>query len=241
MAIRAILFDLGDTLFRLHPLPEDFRPALAGVLRDVVAEADAVQLAGEIQDAIRDAWEASSGPGLTAEVDNAGTIADVLEGIDNADLPRLARRLADVFGKADVARFEAGEDCGDRVATFLNRGVRLGLVSNTSTRPDLLAGYMDQVGLTASLFQTMLFSSATGIRKPNPKVYERALRRMGTRPDETLFVGDRVGEDIRGPMAAGMYAVLTHEFRQEDPGSARPIAVVRELLDVHEVLRTLRT
>ena len=242
VAIRAILFDLGDTLFRLKPFPEDLRPELARVLSDACPPESVVALADDIHETILEAWRESHGPGLTAEVDNAGTIAQLLEdteGLANLDVTRLSRRLADVFSKADVGRFDAGEDCGDRVATFLDRGVSLGIVSNTSTRPELLTGFMDLVGLTPSLFRVMLFSVRLGVRKPNPKIYARALAGMGYKPQQTLFVGDRVREDVRGPMAAGMHAALTHEFRREEVGIARPVAVVQELLDVHQVLRDL--
>ena len=242
MAIRAILFDLGDTLFGLNPYPDDLRPELSRVLADACAANLVPGLAAEVHETVLEAWRDSYGPGLTAEVDNAGTIAQVLEDADSmgdVDISRLSRRLADVFGRADIGRFNAPEGCGDRVATFLDRGVSLGLVSNTSTRPELLKGFMDHVGLTPSLFRVMLFSVRLGVRKPNPKIYARALAGMGFKPEQTLFVGDRVREDIRGPMAAGMHAALTHEYRQEEVGMARPVAVVNELLDVHQVLRDL--
>jgi len=47
------------------------------------------------------------------------------------------------------------------------------------------------------------------------------LKKLGADPSRTLFVGDRVREDVQGPQALGMRAVLTREWRQEDdPGVA---------------------
>src|SRR6202035_2828839 len=67
----------------------------------------------------------------------------------------------------------------------------------------------------------LTFSSKTGVRKPHAAIYQDALAKVGVDPSRTLFVGDRVREDVRGPKSLGMRAVLTREFRQEDdPGVA---------------------
>jgi putative hydrolase of the HAD superfamily len=65
------------------------------------------------------------------------------------------------------------------------------------------------------------FSSEVGVRKPHREIYADALKKLGADPSRTLFVGDRVREDVQGPQALGMRAVLTREWRQEDdPGVA---------------------
>ena len=58
---------------------------------------------------------------------------------------------------------------------------------------------------------------------------------LATAAEDTIFVGDRVREDVRGPQLLGMRGVLTHEFRQEDSAGSAPHAVIqdlRELLDI---------
>jgi len=73
----------------------------------------------------------------------------------------------------------------------------------------------------ADFFDAVSFSSEVGVRKPHPAIYADALRKLGADPSRTLFVGDRVREDVQGPQAQGMRAVLTREWRQEDdPGVA---------------------
>ena len=55
------------------------------------------------------------------------------------------------------------------------------------------------------------------IGKPNPAMYQFALERMGTSPDETLVVGDRLETDIAGaqnlnsPTALVLSGVTTQE------------------------------
>jgi putative hydrolase of the HAD superfamily len=73
----------------------------------------------------------------------------------------------------------------------------------------------------ANYFDAVTFSSEVGVRKPHPEIYADALKKLGADPARTLFVGDRVLEDVQGPKALGMRAVLTREWRQEnDPGVA---------------------
>ncbi|MEO9255312.1 MAG: HAD hydrolase-like protein, partial [Tepidiformaceae bacterium] len=63
-----------------------------------------------------------------------------------------------------------------------------------------------------------------------------ALRRLSIEPGEAVFVGDRVREDVLGPQAVGITAVLTHEFRQEDPSAATPLGVIQSLSDLESLL-----
>lgn len=48
----------------------------------------------------------------------------------------------------------------------------------------------------------------TIIGKPEPFLYQQALRRLGTRPQETLAVGDRLETDILGACRTGIPSVL---------------------------------
>ncbi len=47
-------------------------------------------------------------------------------------------------------------------------------------------------------------SGAIGISKPDPRIFEPALRALGTAPERTLYVGDTVHADVNGSRAAGM-------------------------------------
>jgi 4-nitrophenyl phosphatase len=46
------------------------------------------------------------------------------------------------------------------------------------------------------------------IGKPEPLLYEMALKRLGTLPEETLAIGDRLETDIAGAQAAGIHTAL---------------------------------
>lgn len=56
--------------------------------------------------------------------------------------------------------------------------------------------------------------AATGVSpvvtgKPEPRMYEEALRRMDARPENTAMIGDRIDTDIAGAIPIGLTTVLT--------------------------------
>ena len=63
------------------------------------------------------------------------------------------------------------------------------------------------------LFDTIVLSSAVGVKKPDPRIFRLALRRIGARPAEAVFVGDDFHVDIEGARRTGM-AVLPVTSRQ---------------------------
>jgi FMN phosphatase YigB (HAD superfamily) len=79
-----------------------------------------------------------------------------------------------------------------------------------------------------------------GTRKPDPAIFADALGKVGTEAAATVFVGDRLVDDVGGARAAGMRTVLTRQFRQEEPGhDLRPDAVIERLTDLPAALEAL--
>jgi putative hydrolase of the HAD superfamily len=87
-------------------------------------------------------------------------------------------------------------------------GLRLGIVSNSEGRlPELF----EHVGL-ADAFELVVDSAIEGVRKPDPELFRRALRRMGLRAERALYAGDIPSVDVDGAHAAGMHAALIDPF-----------------------------
>jgi len=60
----------------------------------------------------------------------------------------------------------------------------------------------------APLFDAAVFSCDLGVRKPNPKIYLEACRRLNVEPAECYFVGDGGSRELSGAAELGMHAVL---------------------------------
>ena len=60
------------------------------------------------------------------------------------------------------------------------------------------------------------------MRKPHPAIFERALDALAVEPERTLFVGDRLYEDVRGAAEVGMTTVQALWFRASTPTARSP-------------------
>jgi putative hydrolase of the HAD superfamily len=115
-------------------------------------------------------------------------------------------------------------------------GYRTGLVSNVTLRASLMREDLDRTGLGRRLDATV-FSSEVGVRKPDPRIFREAMERLGVDPPETVFVGDRLLDDITGAQAVGMRAIHTRQFRGEPSREGvEPDATIESIAELPAVL-----
>lgn len=84
-------------------------------------------------------------------------------------------------------------------------GVRMGIVSNT-TNPGFMKDYEITLMGMDSYFEFAIYSSELTWRKPHAEIYREAIRRLGLKAGDILFVGDDLRMDVKGSQAAGMRA-----------------------------------
>jgi putative hydrolase of the HAD superfamily len=109
------------------------------------------------------------------------------------------------------------------------RGLKLGICSNAPFPPEMMRRQLRSNGIEPAV-DGVVFSSEVGRRKPAPELYRAALDAIGTEPERTLFVGDRVREDYEGPRALGMRAVVLTAHADEPLTDGVPaIASLREV------------
>jgi len=83
-------------------------------------------------------------------------------------------------------------------------GVGIAVVSNSN---GTVRKKLDRLGL-APYFDLVVDSAEEGVEKPNPRIFEIALERMGAERTTTLHVGDLFHVDVVGARAAGIDAAL---------------------------------
>ncbi len=76
----------------------------------------------------------------------------------------------------------------------------LGIISNFDRR---LRVVLSELGI-APLFKQVIISSEVGADKPDPWIFQEALRLTGVRASEALHVGDEPGADWEGAAKAGL-------------------------------------
>jgi putative hydrolase of the HAD superfamily len=80
-------------------------------------------------------------------------------------------------------------------------------------------------------FSGIVVSGEFGWLKPHPHIYLEPLRRVGSRPERTLFVGDDLHNDVKGPNALGMRTAwfVPGEHRSSDPDIDVHVTDLRKL------------
>jgi len=96
----------------------------------------------------------------------------------------------------------------DDVAPTLNdlksRGLILGLISNVERE---LTATINELGLPSWL-DIVVTSLDAGFNKPQPEIFEEAMRRAAVQPSEAMYVGDQYQVDCVGAAHAGMKGIL---------------------------------
>lgn len=88
-------------------------------------------------------------------------------------------------------------------------------------------------------FGGFVYSDEVGHSKPHAAMFEAAARRMGVAIDEMLHVGDRDHNDVRGPQALGMKAVLFTAVRDRDRHYTSADAVCERHQDLPAIIDRL--
>jgi putative hydrolase of the HAD superfamily len=103
-------------------------------------------------------------------------------------------------------------------------GMPMGVVSNSSFASPTLEQELQVQGIR-SHFRFVISSADYGVRKPDPLIFEVALRRLGMEPGQVWFAGDNVGYDIIGARQAGIFPVA-YNPRKGIPEEAGEHAVI---------------
>lgn len=104
------------------------------------------------------------------------------------------------------------------------RGYRLGLISNAA---DARAGraVLSQLGL-GPYFDAVVFSGDVGWRKPDRRIFERALAALHATADTAVHVGDELRADIWGAGRCGVNAVWINSSAATFAGDYAPMLTI---------------
>ncbi len=154
------------------------------------------------------------------------------EGMEAASTRRrLARVLAQVYRGISRKRLQLYPDV-TRTLDELRRACRLALVSDA--QPCFALPEIRTVGL-AGYFKPVVISARYGFRKPDRRLFEKALTMMKLTPAEVICVGNDMYRDIYGARRLGMKTVFfrSNQGTQEKEGVQPDYVIygVPELLD----------
>jgi len=241
--ITAVLFDFGHTLVDFQRTQEALHAAYQQIRDRIEAVAfmevpELLDLVERVSGGADRLVEQSYREGRLEEVNQAALLREALAGI-GFDLPDdVIDHIVILDHSAYSNSITVEPDVLATLQSMRSDGCRMGLVSNLTLRADLMRADLERWGLM-DLLDATVFSSEVGVRKPDPRIFQEGLRRIGAQPGEAAFVGDRLYDDVSGAQAVGMRGILTRQFRQEDDPKFAPDAVIDRLQELPDVLRTL--
>jgi len=208
MRVRAVLFDIDDTLY-------DHREWLRGAFLRVgrLLESRFGLSAEMVRDALLSIAEVRTSA--------SGDLFDVL--LERFGIPGsggLIGEMVDAFYSYRPERLEPYPGVREMMTVLRGEGRKTGVV--TDGREEVQLQKLEALGL-ADLFDVIVISDAYGRekRKPDTFPYLLALERLGVRPDESVYVGDNPNKDFIGARRIGMKTirVLLGEYRgvRRDP------------------------
>jgi putative hydrolase of the HAD superfamily len=225
---KAVFFDVGGTLLRVHPSVGDVYATHA---RDYGFTGSAEDLNREF----KQEWSnmggmESLGTQKGLEVERAfwkELVRRVFEshgGLKEFD--RYFDHIYDVFRSKESWRvFEDVTESG-LLNQLKNNGIVLGVISNWDSRlPEILKN----TGL-APYFDFILASTVVGSAKPDAGIFNEALRRAGVPPAQACHIGDEPATDIEGARNAGMHSILI------DRKGHQPAEVSPTIQSFHELV-----
>jgi putative hydrolase of the HAD superfamily len=121
-------------------------------------------------------------------------------------------------------RVETEPNLKATLSELQKRGLKMGIVSNTFVNACALNRDIARRTLT-DFFEFVYYSYEFPRRKPCPAMYQAAVETLGVKPQEVIFVGDRLDTDVKGAVQVGMHAVL--KDGTANAGKKTPAGVVR--------------
>jgi putative hydrolase of the HAD superfamily len=206
-SVRAVLFDLGNTLvsyYRASDFSPILRKSIHGICdfleehKSVVVDRDkAFQHALELNTEDPDYRVRPLANRLSAIFSGHELVADDLAA------------MCDIFLEPIFRLGTLDEHALPTIAAIRRNGIRTAIVSNTpwGSPAEMWAEELRRHGL-AEAVDAVVFCGDVGWRKPAPQIFQHALSLLDVDAHDSVFVGDDPRQDVAGAVRSGLRAIL---------------------------------
>lgn len=217
MNINAVLFDLDNTLINRKQAFEKFSNMFVDHYVVALNPSEKNEIIQYIIEADRD--------GYRSKKELYEELLNHLQWKKETTLEELLEYWFSEFFKCTIVMDGAME-----VIHFLrNRGLKLGLITNGSAHSQ--NAKIDYAGIR-DLFDVVVISDEVQVKKPDRRIFDIALDRLGVQPEASFYVGDHPLNDVKGAGEAGLRTIWLAGFKEWDVAETRPHYTVRKLRDL---------
>lgn len=240
--LQAVLFDLGFTLINFegnfHQVTEESYLALAESLKRAGYPFQARDFADHFNAVISEYYRARDEDLIERPVEQY--LMQLMESYEYNDPPQevIQQALTDMYRLTET-HWQLEPDALLVLDELQKKGYRMGLISNAANA-DNANRLIDRFDLRR-YFEVILISAIEKIRKPDTRIYSRAMAKMELPPAAAVMVGDTLTADILGAQNAGLHAIWIKRraLRPENElvvGKINPDVVVDSLAEIPAVL-----
>jgi HAD superfamily hydrolase (TIGR01662 family) len=234
--IRAVLFDLGNTLVYLDtPWAEIYEANVKHIyeyLKNAGLRAEFEKFAITFVRAFENA--SADANVYKIEISMQEIIGKVLGkfGVKDPNLGFIQGAM-EAYYQPELHSWQLYPDAFESLLTLEKQGYLLGIISNYKS--DWFIRAVLQRLEIAKFFKHIFTSAALGIRKPRSGIFLEALSAMNSRPSETVFIGDSLDADVIGARNVGMHAI----YLRRNP-SERTVIVVDPEATVSDLTEAIK-
>ncbi len=236
MPIKAVLFDMFDTLMIIERNHEFYSPSLMRMYRYLKSKGVDVPF---------DEFNAA----YIEARDRLYVQADVEWGEPhfNVRVSEALKLLGYNYDVSDPTVTGATDEFCDEFMTFvridaeaeptlrtLHTKYKLGIVSNFAI-PECVFKLL-KASRIDRLFDVVVVSGAVNKRKPSAEIFKSALMLMGVSASEAVFVGDTIDADIEGAKAVGMKAIYIERREQKPSEKFQPDQTIKNLRELPSII-----
>jgi putative hydrolase of the HAD superfamily len=202
---RAVFFDAGETLVHPHP---SFPELVLEVLRDEGYTVDPALIREKLHVVSNRFLRAAQEKELwsTSQERSRRFWGDVYRTLLVEVGVPFGDRLAEAFYRTftDVSNYRLFPDVLPVLERLRQEGLTLGVVSNFEEWLERLLESLDVI----PFFEVRVISGVEGYEKPDLRLFELALDRVGVEAAESVYVGDHPFFDTEPASSVGMLAIL---------------------------------
>ena len=144
----------------------------------------------------------------------------------------LAEQLSEDFLNMTTSRFSLLEGA-EELVRYLAKKYPLTVVTNGFV--EVQYEKFDKSGLR-DCFSHIVLSEEVGCQKPNPRIFEEALRMNGLQAEDVVMIGDSWNSDIQGAINAGIDQIWIRKSKDPLPEGQSATYLVQSLSEVMEIL-----
>ena len=219
--IKAVIFDMYETLITLYNSPNYFGPHMA---------ADA----GIPVEKFKKIWSPMEGDRSIGKISLEEILALILKK-NNCYSEELLEKLVEkrIWAKAECFK-HLNPEIIPTLEALKRNNIKIGLISNCFSEEAKLIRESNLY----PFFDAVMLSYEQGVKKPDEEIYRRCVKELGVLPNECLYVGDGGSTELEAADKLGMKAVQAVWYLKE--GTNQPVGRKKEFEQVERPLDILK-